>query len=501
MAPRNALYGKMRGKGIKGRLLQAVMSTYSDSSVQVKIGGKLSYPIKFQNSIKQGSVLSPVLFVIFIDDLLDALDKTKGNTGLLFMDDLATVTGTSEAVNMAHATIIEWCATWEATVNMTKLQILHKRMKTEIQELIKSSEMKEDDITVAALTYLGIAILKQAGSPEGWDAHSKKRGEKMLAAFYLAGRKGMSWHPRAALTGHKLFQCILDKIGLYGAEIWDQSESQTKQLDKQRAQILKATMGLHPSTPTKWVLWDNNTLPSYIAIDAKKAVALRAWKEKEAQGHLIPPYITGITTAALDRLGYKKSKWITTPLDQFPPKPKWGKMVQNWAKTCATLDFQDWWQSADDNNELSNEVDYLALKEIWGDTEESITEIREYLGNAMSLFMRARANSVGVRCDNTTRNQAQVPAHAKRCRQCGAPRETMTHVWLHCPSHELHREPMREAIRAMPQKEQAYWVKKGEDDKNFVETMLQDPSHHITKIAIQCLQNMLNNLDPHNRSN
>jgi hypothetical protein len=48
----------------------------------------------------------------------------------------------------------------------------------------------------------------------------------------------------------------------------------------------------------------------------------------------------------------------------------------------------------------------------------------------------------------------------------------------------------------MPQKEQAYWVKRGEDDKEFVETILQDSSQHITKIAIQCLQNILNNLDP-----
>jgi hypothetical protein len=145
---------------------------------------------------------------------------------------------------------------------------------------------------------------------------------------------------------------------------------------------------------------------------------------------------------------------------------------------------------------MSTEVDYLALKDAWGDTEESITEIREYMGNTMSLFLRARANAVGVRCDNTIRNQAQVPAHAKRCRQCGASRETMIHVWLQCPSQELLREPLREAIGVMSKKEQAIWVKVGKTDKDFVETMLQDPSQYITKIALQCLDNMLNNLDP-----
>jgi len=39
---RNALWVKLRRKGIKGKLLQAIMATYSDSTVRIKIGNKRS---------------------------------------------------------------------------------------------------------------------------------------------------------------------------------------------------------------------------------------------------------------------------------------------------------------------------------------------------------------------------------------------------------------------------------------------------------------------------
>jgi hypothetical protein len=283
------------------------------------------------------------------------------------------------------------------------------------------------------LTYLGITTNNKPGEPSGWDAHAESRGEKMLAAFYLAGRNGMQWYNKSALTGMMLFDKILTKVGLYGGEIWDHRATQTQKLDKQQAQILKATLGMHTNSPTAWVLWETNTLPAAIALDAAKARAWRAWLEKEAEGVQIPKYVRDITEKALGRLGYRKAKFITTDLSAFPNKDTWKDMVQTWAQNTALGAFTIWDASPDNEDNKASEFHPLKIKPKRGDIIDFISKAREWLGSEdlLTVYLQARANAVGLNCDSTVRNHKQVKRHLKRCRKCiGGHNETLIHVWL-----------------------------------------------------------------------
>ena len=74
--PRSILFSILHKYGITAKLWQAVVASYTNSHTRIAIGASLSALFTLLAGIKQGSVLSSLLFVIFINELLVALHTT-----------------------------------------------------------------------------------------------------------------------------------------------------------------------------------------------------------------------------------------------------------------------------------------------------------------------------------------------------------------------------------------------------------------------------------------
>lgn len=81
--PHRRLIGKLRSYGISGNILQWIKSFLEDRTQIVKVNGCKSHPASVLSGIPQGSVLGPILFIIYINDLPDVVHAES----YMFADD------------------------------------------------------------------------------------------------------------------------------------------------------------------------------------------------------------------------------------------------------------------------------------------------------------------------------------------------------------------------------------------------------------------------------
>ena len=71
------LFSKLVGKGLPPIVVRVLISIYKEQTGWVKLAGMRSDPFKITNGTRQGSVISPVLFSVYLDDLLAELRKLQ----------------------------------------------------------------------------------------------------------------------------------------------------------------------------------------------------------------------------------------------------------------------------------------------------------------------------------------------------------------------------------------------------------------------------------------
>ena len=112
----------MKQIGVTGTLLNLLESYLSNRKQRVVIDGIYSDQVSVTSGIPQGSRLGPLLFIIYINDILNELECE----GLLFADDTSLTTWgedaniTTAAISRDLQKILEWSKIWKVTFNESK---------------------------------------------------------------------------------------------------------------------------------------------------------------------------------------------------------------------------------------------------------------------------------------------------------------------------------------------------------------------------------------------
>ena len=121
--PHFRLLSKLENLGIKGKLLNVVDDFLTNRKLRVSVEGKFSTLKDILSGIPQGSVLGPLLFLIYINDLPCYVKSFIK----LFADDVKIIANVKDrsVIDEDFKGLELWGSTWLLDFNYDKFKVLH----------------------------------------------------------------------------------------------------------------------------------------------------------------------------------------------------------------------------------------------------------------------------------------------------------------------------------------------------------------------------------------
>ena len=215
VVPHQRLLNKLENYGIKGPVLKWISNFLVGRQQQVVVDGTFSKPASVDSGVPQGTVLGPLLFLVFINDLPDVI--THGTRVRLFADDCLLY----RPIKSPHDQIIlqndidrliQWSKDWSMKFNASKCNIMSVKRGLGIHRFYHMDGHVLASTSTAK--YLGITFTDNLS----WSLHvaeiAKRANQKL--GFCKRNLRGSPAKCKA------LAYTALIRSGLeYAASIWD----------------------------------------------------------------------------------------------------------------------------------------------------------------------------------------------------------------------------------------------------------------------------------------
>ena len=175
--PHKELLDKVYSLGIKGKLWEWFKCYLSGRNQKILINGCLSPPLQVASGVPQGSILGPLLFIIYMNDLPSYISSAKS---LMFVDDTkcyCNINSTldNDILQNELNLIMSWNKKWSLSFNPTKSVVM--RYKSQYETFYKISTTPI--VTKAYHKDLGIIISEDMS----WDHHFYLRYMELSRPF------------------------------------------------------------------------------------------------------------------------------------------------------------------------------------------------------------------------------------------------------------------------------------------------------------------------------
>ena len=188
----NILLKKLDWYGIRGKALDWFRSYLTDRTQYVKYNNATSSIKTLPCGVPQGSVLGPLLFIIYTNDLPNCLKVTKA---ILFADDTTIFLSSQnkqfiyESVNKDLYSLNEWFQTNKLSLNVSKTNyVLFNNTRVDNADNFNLTIANESIERKNEVKFLGLYL----DSKLDWNAHIKFVRNKINSALYAMRRSKIS---------------------------------------------------------------------------------------------------------------------------------------------------------------------------------------------------------------------------------------------------------------------------------------------------------------------
>jgi len=252
---RELLWLSLRRHGIQGRMLEFLRTVYTSTDSAVCIDGYLTEFFSVSLGVRQGCVLSPSLFLIFINGLVAAINSAglgiRVNAHLLlvcllFADDLVLLAESTEQLQRLLDTVVApYLEEWRMKINLDKTKVVVCGGRRRTVHEVSWRGIPIDRQT--SYKYLGVDVSHDLRWTT-FKTNALSKATAIVMSIWGSGRH----HNMSVRAQVQLWKSLVIPILLYSCQVWCDVEWGDAEVLQHR--VAKYILGISTSSPNAAVL-------------------------------------------------------------------------------------------------------------------------------------------------------------------------------------------------------------------------------------------------------
>ena len=235
---RKALWKMMRSIGINSKIVTILEELYENSTCAVIISGQLTEWFNVNVGVRQGCLLSPVLFNIFLEFVMKELTNLDNEitisdsltTDVRYADDTTLISTIFSKLQLVTEDLEEACKKWGMKINAGKCKIISP---TDEQILIEGRSIEH----VEQFTFLGSVV----------PYCTSDISRRIALASSAFGRLRENIWKRKYISANlkvRLYGALILPIATYAAETWTLKAEEIRRLEVFEMRCLRNILGI-----------------------------------------------------------------------------------------------------------------------------------------------------------------------------------------------------------------------------------------------------------------